>query len=342
MGGPERVWTRCRVPALCSRPISRLLTSSCSWRSRSALDGEPELLLELVHRVVVQVGDPGVDAQHGLGDLEFVLAGAQLVVDERARQRRLPHVSGRQLDRGLAVPGPLRGDEGTGGCQVGAERAGAGQYGVERAALQGEDGTAGERGQGAVPGARLAGHQLIADEVAVREHTLGDVLVVPAPDRLAQFAVCDQYQPVGGPALLLQDHLAGAEVALLAPVGEGLQHRVVVVAAQQRQLGELQRDDPDLGAGGDELHPAVPECVGQPPVHPEGAARHLHPRQGPQQPPRGDPLHLRGRLRGGREIPCRFRGEALLRLVRTPVSGIPLRRSRHPTPPILVMRRHMA
>ena len=58
------------------------------------LDGEPELLLGLVHRLVVEVGDPGVDPQDGLRDAEFVLARLQFVVDERARQRRLAGVAG--------------------------------------------------------------------------------------------------------------------------------------------------------------------------------------------------------------------------------------------------------
>ena len=46
------------------------------------LDGQPELLLDLVHRVVVQVRDPGVHPQHGLGHAQLVLARA------RARSRR--------------------------------------------------------------------------------------------------------------------------------------------------------------------------------------------------------------------------------------------------------------
>ena len=38
------------------------------------LDGEPDLVLNLIHRVAVQVGDAGVDPQHGLGDVQFVFA----------------------------------------------------------------------------------------------------------------------------------------------------------------------------------------------------------------------------------------------------------------------------
>ena len=60
------------------------------------LDGQPQLLLDLVHRLVVEVGDAGVDAQHRLRDAELVLARRQLVVDERAGQRRLAVVAGRE------------------------------------------------------------------------------------------------------------------------------------------------------------------------------------------------------------------------------------------------------
>ena len=67
------------------------------------LDGQPELLLGLVHRLVVEVGDAGVDPQHGLRDAQLVLAGRQLVVDEGARQRGLALVAGGDLDLGLAV-----------------------------------------------------------------------------------------------------------------------------------------------------------------------------------------------------------------------------------------------
>ena len=67
------------------------------------LDGQPELLLDLVHRLVVEVGDPGVDPQHGLGHAQLVLAGRGLVVDEGARQLGLAVVAGGQLDGGLTV-----------------------------------------------------------------------------------------------------------------------------------------------------------------------------------------------------------------------------------------------
>jgi hypothetical protein len=54
------------------------------------LDGQPELLLGLVHRLVVEVGDAGVHLQHGLRDASARTRGAQLVVDERAGQLGSP------------------------------------------------------------------------------------------------------------------------------------------------------------------------------------------------------------------------------------------------------------
>ena len=67
------------------------------------LDRQPELLLDLVHRVVVQIGDPGVHLQDGLRHAQLVLARGQLVVDEGTRQLRLPLVARGQLDDGFAV-----------------------------------------------------------------------------------------------------------------------------------------------------------------------------------------------------------------------------------------------
>ena len=65
-------------------------------------DGETQLLLSLVHRVVEQVGDPGVDLQDGLRDGQLVLARLELIVHERPGQHLLALVTGRQLDGRLA------------------------------------------------------------------------------------------------------------------------------------------------------------------------------------------------------------------------------------------------
>src|SRR5207249_2232686 len=101
-GTPSCGWSRWSYSQLCSSPNSRLLTSSCSWRSLR-LDREPELLLGLVHGLVVEVGHARVDAQHGLGDAQFVLAGPGLVVHEGVRDVRLAAVAGGEVDGLLAV-----------------------------------------------------------------------------------------------------------------------------------------------------------------------------------------------------------------------------------------------
>ena len=58
-----------------------------------------------------------------------------------------------------------------------------------------------------------------------------------------------------------------------------VEHLDVVEAAQQRQLAQLLRDDPDLGAGAGEGHPAVADGVAQPAVDAVRAAGDLDPGQ---------------------------------------------------------------
>ena len=67
------------------------------------LDGEFELLLDLVHRLVVEVGDAAVHLQDGLGDRQVVFARFEFVVDEGAGQFDFAFVAGGQVDGGLAV-----------------------------------------------------------------------------------------------------------------------------------------------------------------------------------------------------------------------------------------------
>ena len=112
VGGPLRVWMRCLRSALCSRPNSRLLIELVLLALAQRLDGQPELLLGLVHRLVVEVGDAGVDLQHGLRDAQLVLAGRELVVDEGARQHGLAVVAGGKLDGGLARACPAASSRG--------------------------------------------------------------------------------------------------------------------------------------------------------------------------------------------------------------------------------------
>ncbi len=112
----------------------------------------------------------------------------------------------------------------------------------------------------------------------------------------------------GGAAL--DQHLTGAEVALDAPVGEGGEHFLVVEAAQHGEFAELAGDHPDAGTVLDELDVSVADGVGQPAVHPVGAALRLHPGEHPQQPAGGDLLHLRGGLGRGGEITGGRRAQA--------------------------------
>ncbi|GAA3034821.1 hypothetical protein GCM10020000_10310 [Streptomyces olivoverticillatus] len=115
-------------------------------------------------------------------------------------------------------------------------------------------------------------------------------------------AVRDQHHLVGRLAHLHQG-VARHELPLDEAVRQRPEHLGVLEPPQQRQLAQLRRDDPHLRAGGEELHPAVPEGVRQTAVDPVGATGELHPRQQTQQPPRGDPLHLGNGLGRGRQIP---------------------------------------
>src|SRR6266852_1100885 len=77
VGGPVRVGMRWVRSALCSRPKSVLLSG-------------------LVVRLVEESADPGVDAENGLRQGEFVFAGGQFVVDEGAGDPGFAGVAGRQ------------------------------------------------------------------------------------------------------------------------------------------------------------------------------------------------------------------------------------------------------
>jgi hypothetical protein len=57
-------------------------------------DGELELMLDLVHRLVEQVRDSRMHAQHGLRHLQLVLTRRAVIVHERGRQHLLSGMSG--------------------------------------------------------------------------------------------------------------------------------------------------------------------------------------------------------------------------------------------------------
>ena len=67
------------------------------------LDGEPELLFDLVHRLVVEVSDAGVYPQRRLGHAEFVFTGGELVVGESPGKRWFASMTRSQLDGRFTV-----------------------------------------------------------------------------------------------------------------------------------------------------------------------------------------------------------------------------------------------
>ncbi len=320
-----------RRSALCSRPNSAVVDQLVLLALAQRLDGQPQLLLDLVHRLVVEVGDPAVHPQHGLRHAQLVLARSGLVVDEGAGQGGLADVPGGQLQRALAVArcaAPVRPRaRSSRWARSAADRS---STCCERLAGEGEDGAAGQGAQGEGPLPRLLGGQVrVADEGAVGQHVQHRLLVVLAGPRCSSLPCASRTSRSAGlPCSAMTS--PGPKSRCRQRFASSSSTPGVLEAAQQRQFTQLGRDDAHLGAGGDELDAAVAERVGEPPVDPEGAAADLHPGQHPQQPPRGDPLHLRGGLGGGRQVPCgrgpeRERGRSP---VRRPI-GCGMRRSGH-------------
>ena len=66
-------------------------------------DGQSQLLLELVDRFVVKVGDPGMHPKNGLRDIQLVFAWHEFIVDESACERHLSTMTGHDLHVGLAM-----------------------------------------------------------------------------------------------------------------------------------------------------------------------------------------------------------------------------------------------
>ncbi len=176
---------------------------------------------------------------------------------------------------------------------------------------QGERDTGGGGLGGEVPEGVRVQQGVVTEAVAVAGHADHGLVAVLTGADLVDLAVRDQEDAVGGLALG-DEHLAGAEVPLLAAVGQGGQHLLVLVAAQQGQLAQLGRDHPDLGTGLDELHHTVAHGVGEPPVDPVGRAGGLHPGEHLEQPAGGDLLHLRCGLGRGRKVTGSGRRKALL------------------------------
>ncbi|GDY76998.1 hypothetical protein SAV31267_064830 [Streptomyces avermitilis] len=247
------------------------------------LDGEPELLLGLVHGLVVEVGHARVQAQHGLGDAQFVLARRGLVVHEGSGDVRLSGVACRKVDLLLAVlVGALLGDR-AGLLEVVAQGLGALGDLVDVPAGQGEHGAGGDRACRVLPDGLRVDQRLLAEVRAVGEDSEYRVVAVRARAHLLDLAVREQKDLVG-PAAERGEHLPRCELPLLAALGELAEHLLVLVRPQQRQFAELRGNDLHTVTGLHEGDTAVAHGVTEPAVYSVRATLHVHPRQHAQQP----------------------------------------------------------
>ena len=122
VGGPRAGADALAEVAVVQQPEVAVVDHLVLLALAQRVDRELELMLGLVHRLVVEIGDAGVDAQHGLRDAELVLARRELVVDERARQGRLALVPGGQRDLRLTGLVLRQRRQHHVGLDVGAER----------------------------------------------------------------------------------------------------------------------------------------------------------------------------------------------------------------------------
>ena len=191
------------------------------------------------------------------------------------------------------------------------QRRGLGHHGLEGGLLEDQHGDGRDGLDGELPVVLRLQQRLVAVVVAVRQHLEHRRLAVLAGADPVHLAVGDEDD---GVRLLagLGDDVTGLELLLLEAVGQRGEHLHVLVAAQQRQLAELLRDDLHLRAGAGEGDAAVAHRVAQAAVDAVRAAGHLHPRQQLEQPPRGDALHLRVGLGRRRQLARRLpsRGSA--------------------------------
>lgn len=191
-------------------------------------EGEQELLFDLVHGFVVEVGHPCVYPQHGLGHTRFVVAGRALVVRERALERGFTGVTRGQADVGLPVS-VVGAGVGEPVPYVGAQRGRVADGAFGRFPPEGHDDARGAGPEGGLPGPGVLGEDLGAGELPVGQDVEGDGIAVLAPPDPVGLAVREDVHA----ALVasgLHDGLAGPEFALLEPRGQRLQHRVVVEA----------------------------------------------------------------------------------------------------------------
>ena len=130
---------------------------------------------------------------------------------------------------------------------MGLEARRRGQHGVEVGAGQGEQGAGGGGGGGVVPPGVRVQQGVLAEVVAVGEHAEDGLVAVLADASLADLAVRDQVDLVGGRAAL-DEHLARRELALDEAVGERGQHLLVLEAAQQRPVRRARGGSPGPSA----------------------------------------------------------------------------------------------
>ena len=89
MGAPVRVLMRCSAAGVGEQAVLRVVDQLALLALLDGLDGQAQLLLDLVVRAAVEVGDAGVDVEHGGDRAQDVLARVLLVVDEGLRQLAL-------------------------------------------------------------------------------------------------------------------------------------------------------------------------------------------------------------------------------------------------------------
>ncbi|EAU68583.1 hypothetical protein STIAU_8786 [Stigmatella aurantiaca DW4/3-1] len=279
------------------------------------LDGQPDLLVLLVHRIIEQVGDAGMEPEHGLGHVQLVLTGRQLVVDEGLRQPRLAGVASGQLDGGLPrlVLGLLQARLEI--LDVREQRRGLLNQILEHLLRQDQHRARRHRLDGEFPEVIRLHHRLIPEVVSIGQHVEGDRITILTLPQLLGLAVGQQVHVVRGLACL-DDELARLVLPLNEPAGEGSEQRVIALqAAQQGQLAKFLGNHFHLGADVAEAQAPIPHGIGQAAVDAVHATRHLHPGQHFQQPPVGDSLHLRPRLGRRRQLAGSVRPQARLMLL---------------------------
>ena len=89
VGAPVRVLMRCCVATLAEQAVVRVVDQLALLPLLDRLDRQAQLLLDLVVRAAVEVGDAGVHVEHRVDRAEEVFARLLLVVDEGLRQLAL-------------------------------------------------------------------------------------------------------------------------------------------------------------------------------------------------------------------------------------------------------------